>query len=164
MKAIIPAATRIALPFVFLLALCPADARSQTIIETVPLPNTTYWNSAYGLASDSCALYVGSATSTTSLYNYGRIYKLDLHGILLDSISTTLGSSQGLAFDDTNFYYVRRYTSFCTVIRITPAGTVVDSMRFSSPARYLGGAAWDGTHLWISQYYPNPGKLYKRDI
>ncbi|RCK73610.1 MAG: Beta-galactosidase [Ignavibacteriae bacterium] len=84
-----------------------------------------------------------------------------MNGEVVDSLSTGLSSSQGLAYDGQNFYYVRRYTSFCTVIKISKFGIVIDSIRFNSPARYLGGAAWDGTHLWISQYYPNPGKLYR---
>lgn len=133
----------------------------QTIVRSIPLPNATYWNQAYGLAGTTSGLYISSGTSTTTLPNYGFIYKLDTAGVAIDSVRSGLGESQGLAFDGTNFYYVRRYTSFCTVIKITPTGTIVDSMRFNSPARYFGGAAWDGTHLWLSQYFPNPGKLYK---
>jgi outer membrane protein assembly factor BamB len=89
------------------------------------------------------------------------VYKLDTNGVAIDSLSTGLGESQGLAYDGANFYYVRRYTSYCTVIKTTSSGTIVDSMRFSSPARYLGGAVWDGSFVWVSQYYPNPGRLLK---
>jgi len=130
---------------------------SQTIVRTIPLPSSTTWNASYGLASDGFSLFISNTTTS------GKIYSIDFDGVLKDSIMTSLGSSYGLAFDGTNFYYVRRYTSFCTVIKITPTGSVIDSMRLNSPTRYLGGAAWDGTHLWISQYYPNPGKLYKID-
>ena len=150
---------------VFLLLGALSFALTQTIVQSYPFPNTTYWNQAYGLAADSSGLCVSSTTSTTSLYNYGRIYKLDSLAQILDSTSSTsitLGQSQGLAFDGADFYYVRRYTSSCTVIKVSPAGTVIDSMRFG-PSRYVGGAAWGGTHLWVSLYYPNPGRLLKVD-
>ncbi|MBI3189652.1 MAG: choice-of-anchor D domain-containing protein [Ignavibacteriales bacterium] len=91
------------------------------------------------------------------------MYSLDFDGTIKDSVTTSLGSSYGLAYDGKNFFYVKRYTSFCTVIKITPSGNVIDSMRLNVPNRYLGGATSDGTHLWISQYHPNPGKLYKID-
>ena len=140
----------------FLLSL---QMSGQTIIQTIPLPNTSYWNYAYGLAADSVSLYITSSTSSAT--NQGYIYKMNFNGEVIDSLNTGLSSSQGLAYDGQNFYYVRRYTSFCTVIKISKTGVVIDSIRFNSPSRYLGGAAWDGTHLWISQYYPNPGKLYR---
>ena len=74
---------------------------SQSVVQTIPLPNTTYWNLAYGIASDGSFLYVTSNTSTTSLPNYGFIYKLDLNGNIVDSIITHQGESQGVAFDGT---------------------------------------------------------------
>ncbi len=138
---------------------------SQSIIQTLTLPNTTYWNTAYGIAADSTALYISSTTSTTTLFNYGRIYKLDHNGQVLDSVTsttTTFGQSQGLAYDGTNFYYVRRYTSSCTVIKTTPAGVIIDSMRIGS-SRYVGDAAWGGSHLWVTLYSPNPGRVLKID-
>ena len=133
---------------------------AQTIIQSIPLPASTFWVSAYGLAADTGSLMITSSTSNVS-YFLGKIYKLDHTGKLIDSVSTGQGSSQGLAYDGANFYYVKRYTAFCTVIKMTGTGTIIDSMRFSSPSRYIGGATWDGSSLWISQYYPNPGKLYK---
>lgn len=132
---------------------------SQTIVNVYQLPNSTYWNQAYGIANDSNHLFISSSTSTTSITNYGSIYTLDMNGNIVDSTATTLGSSQGLAFDGTNFFYIRRYTATCSVIKITKTGTVIDSLRFSS--KYIGGITWDGTHIWISDYYPSNGMLYK---
>jgi hypothetical protein len=132
---------------------------SQTIVNVYQLPNATYWNQTYGIANDSNHLFITSSTSTTSIPNYGYIYTLDMNGTIADSGATSLGSSQGLAFDGTNFFYIRRYTATCSIIKITKTGTVIDSLRFSS--KYIGGVTWDGTHVWISDYYPSSGMLYK---
>lgn len=141
-------------------------AFSQTIVQSIPLSNTTYWNQAWGLAADSTRLYISSGTSTTTVYNYGFIYKTNHQGIPVDSINPGVGYSQGLAYDGTHFYYVRRYTSACTIYKLTGSGAIVDSLRWPSN-RYLGGATWDGSHLWVSDYTStNPGipaYLYKID-
>ncbi|MBS4029245.1 MAG: choice-of-anchor D domain-containing protein [Ignavibacteriales bacterium] len=132
---------------------------AQAVVQTIPLPNTTYWNQAYGVAADSNFLYLSSSTSTTSAYNYGFIYKLDWNGNVVDSINPSRGASQGIAFDGTNFYYVRRYTATSTIVKLNTNGTLVDSLRFSG--KYIGGITWDGSHVWVSEYYPSDGKLYK---
>lgn len=136
------------------MAFCVAEARTQSIVQAIPFPNTTYWNQAYDLATDSTGMYVSSSTSTTTLYNYGYIYKIDSTGARVDSIATGLGQSQGLASDGVSFYFVRRYTSTCTIFRITRTGAVMDSLRFVSPTRLIGGAVWDGGSLWVSDYSP----------
>jgi hypothetical protein len=137
--------------------------RAQSIVQVIPLPNTTYWNQAWGLAADSTRLFLSSGTATTSVYNYGFIYTLNFNGTPVDSMNPNVGYSQGLATDGTHWYYVRRYTSNCTVIKVTRTGVLVDSLRF--PSRFLGGAVWDGTHLWVSDYtstsLSNPAYLYK---
>lgn len=133
---------------------------AQSIVQTIPLPSTTYWNQAWGIAADSTGLYLSSGTSTTTAYNYGFIYKLDFNGTPLDSLNPAVGYSQGLAMDDTSFYYVRRYTATSTIVRLTRGGIVIDSLRFSSPNRFIGGIAWDGSHVWVSDYGPTSGSAY----
>jgi hypothetical protein len=149
---------------ILVLSLCSSFATAQTIIQTIPLPNIAYWNSTYGIAGDGNYLYVSSSTSSSS-YNYGRIYKLNLNGQVIDSVnstSMTFGESQGLAFDGTYFYFLKRYTAACTIIRSTQGGVIVDSMRFPSQ-QYLGDLTVDGGIVWVTRYSPNPGKLFKID-
>lgn len=137
---------------------------AQSIIQTIPLPNTTYWNQAYGICGDGTSLFVSSGTSTTTVYNYGRIYKLDYNGNIIDSVNSTtitFGQSQGLGYDEaSNFYYVKRYTASCTIIKSSPIGVIIDSLRST---RYIGDVVWDGNYLWATQYYPNPGRVLKVD-
>lgn len=137
---------------------------AQSIVQVIPLPNTTYWNQAWGLAADSLRLFISSGSSTTSIYNYGFIYTTNHNAVPIDSVNPGRGYSQGLAYDGTHFYYVRRYTAACTIYKLTLQGVLVDSLRWPSN-RYLGGACWDGTHLWVSDYTStsivNPTYLYK---
>lgn len=136
----------------------------QSVVQVIPLPNGSYWNYAYGLAADSSHLYLSSEWSTSSTYNYGFIYTLNFSGVPTDSINPQYGYSQGLAFDGTNFFYIRRYTARCTIVKVSSTGTVLDSIQAPS-GWYLGGACWDGTGLWVSNYYPNNlAKLYKYNV
>lgn len=148
----------------FLLIAGMSMSHAQSIVQVIPLPNTTYWNQAWGLAADSARLYISSGTSTTSVYNYGFIYTTNHNGVPIDSVNPSSGYSQGLAYDGTHFYYVRRYTAACTIYKLTRQGALVDSLRWPSN-RYLGGACWDGSHLWVSDYtstsISNPTYLYK---
>ncbi len=148
----------------FLLSSCMTVGYAQSIVQVIPLPNTTYWNQAWGLAADSTRLYISSGTSTTTVYNYGFIYTTNHNGVPIDSVNPSSGYSQGLAYDGTYFYYVRRYTAACAIYKLTRQGTLIDSLRWPSN-RYLGGACWDGTHLWVSDYTStsssNPTYLYK---
>jgi len=137
---------------------------AQSIVQVYRLPNTTYWNQAWGLAADSTRLYLSSNTSTTTVYNYGFIYATNFNGVPVDSVNPSSGYSQGLAYDGANFYYVRRYTAACAIYKLTRTGTLIDSLRWPSN-KYLVGAAWDGSHLWVSDYTSTsastPTYLYK---
>ncbi|HCV42373.1 MAG TPA: hypothetical protein DGH68_02730, partial [Bacteroidetes bacterium] len=136
---------------------------SQSIVQVTRLPSTTYWDQAYGLAADSAHLFLNSYTSST-VYNRGFIYKANLSPVLTDSIPTGLSTSQGLAWDGTHFWYVRGSASSLRIYKITTAGAIVDSI-FPPTSWYLGGACWDGTGLWVSNYYPNNlAKLYKYNV
>jgi outer membrane protein assembly factor BamB len=140
-------------------------ADAQSIIQVIPLPNTAYWNQAWGLTSDGTSLSIASNTSDAVP---GRmIIRMNLTGAVVDTIVAPAGvnSSQGLAIDSAgNFYFLRRYTASGTILKLSPAGAVLDSFRIWN-GKYPGGLAWDGTHLWFSIYYPNPDcGLYKLDF
>ncbi|MGA9115276.1 MAG: choice-of-anchor D domain-containing protein [Bacteroidota bacterium] len=145
--------------------LVPGVLAAQSIVQVIPLPSAPYWNAAWGLTSADSFLYVSSNTSDAT--NGRKIMRMDLSGNVLDSVLAPPGvvSSQGLARDSAgNFYYLRRYTSACTIMKLSPSGAMLDSVRFPS-GKYLGGLAWDGTHLWYSVYYPDAEcGLYKMDF
>jgi hypothetical protein len=88
----------------FLLPQLQFTVHAQSIVQVIPLPNTTYWNQAWGLAADSTRLYISSGTSTTTVYNYGYIYTTNSSGVPVDSVNPNRGYSQGLAYDGTFFF------------------------------------------------------------
>jgi hypothetical protein len=142
----------------------------QTLVETIPLPATTYWNSAYGLVYANSKYWISSGSSTAGR---GVFYGVDSAGNIVDSVRITnypgLRESQGLAFDGTNFWYVERKTARCDLFEISPSGLVLDSIPIASvggtTSWLLGGAAWDGSGLWVSLYSPDASAaLYKIDV
>ncbi len=136
----------------------------QSIVRVIPLPNTTYWTQAYGLAADSTRLFVSSGTST-AVYNRGFIYVLDDSANAIDSIATGIATySQGLAWDGSYFWYIKGSGSSVRIYKVNTSGALVDSI-IPPSGWYLGGAGWDGTGLWVSNYYPNNlAALYKYDV
>ncbi|RKY97732.1 MAG: hypothetical protein DRQ13_04355, partial [Ignavibacteriae bacterium] len=152
----------------FVTILLSTISYSQTLLETVDLPTGTYWNSGYGMVYSNSKYWISSSSSSTGS---GIIKAVDNTGAEVDQILInypTLRASQGLAFDGTNFWYVERKTARCDLFKITPDGTVLDSItsnQLFGGSKYLGGAGWDGTGLWISVYYPNDeAALYKVDV
>ncbi|MBI5474421.1 MAG: choice-of-anchor D domain-containing protein [Ignavibacteriae bacterium] len=135
---------------------------AQSIIDVFRLPNATYYNSGWGLTADSSNLYFSSNTSDATLGR--KILKLSFTAQGVDSVMLPPGvvSSQGLARDgDGNFYYLRRYTSVGTIMKFSPAGVLIDSLRLGS-SKFPGGLAWDGSHVWYSIYSPDvEAGLYK---
>ncbi len=77
----------------FLMVMTWMAVRSQSIVQVIPLPNTTYWNQAWGLAADSTRLYISSGTSTTTVYNYGFIYTTNHNGVPIDSVNPSPSGS-----------------------------------------------------------------------
>ena len=137
----------------------------QTLINTVNLPSGTFWSSGYGLVYENSKYWLSSSNSTTGR---GIIYAVDDTGVLVDTITMnylTIRESQGLAFDGNYFWYVERKTARCDLFKIDQNGSVLDSItttQLFGTSRYLGGAAWDGTGLWISVYNPDANvALYK---
>ncbi len=152
--------------FILFLLLC-TNAFSQSLVQTVSLPSETFFNSGYGLVYDGSSYWISSESSGTGS---GVLKSVDASGSYLTTININypgIHPSQGLAYDGTDFWYVERKTSRCDLFKVSPAGNVLDSIPIQSigGSWYLGGAAWDGTGLWISVYYPdNLAALYKVDV
>jgi hypothetical protein len=141
-------------------------ANSQSIVQVNPLPNTTYWNQAWGLApgNGGARLAISSGT-TTAVFNRGHIYSSDSLGNIRDSVVTGLSSSQGLAWDGSHYWYIRGSGSTGRIYKVNTAGAIVDSIIPPSTSWFLGGACWDGTGLWVSLYSPNADAgLYKYNV
>ncbi len=140
---------------------------SQSLVETVNLPSDNFFNSGYGFAYDGTSYWISSDNSANGS---GVLKSVDANGNYLTTININypgIHPSQGLAFDGTNFWYVERKISRCDLFKVSPSGNVLDSIPIQSigGAWYLGGAAWDGTGLWVSVYYPNNlAALYKVDV
>jgi outer membrane protein assembly factor BamB len=146
---------------IVLLSLLSGLLYAQSITDVYELPNTFYFNSAYGLASDSNSIFLSSYSSSSPIA--GSIVEFDLNGTQIDTLPTPLGSSQGLAWDGTTFWYFYRGTSTTSrIYQISSTGIRLDSI--STGTQYIGGLCWDGTGLWYSLYYPNnEAALYKID-
>ncbi|MDP2301644.1 MAG: choice-of-anchor D domain-containing protein [Ignavibacteria bacterium] len=155
--------------FIFLL-LAGYNIQSQTIVGSVNLPTGTFWSSGYGLVYASGNYWISSASSTSG---QGKLFAVDSTGALVDSVVVVnypaLRESQGLTYDGTNFWYVERKTARCDLFKISREGVILDSIPIASAGGttswYLGGAAWDGTGLWVSLYYPDAkAGIYKIDV
>ncbi|MCB0287751.1 MAG: hypothetical protein KDE57_13925, partial [Calditrichaeota bacterium] len=135
---------------------------SQTLLNVYELPGEAYFNSAYGLTSDSSSIWLSSGS--TSAGNAGQLTRFDLNGNQTGSIQTTLGSSQGLTWTGTHFWYFRRATTATSAfVKLLPDGTPVDTILTGT--NYVSGLCWDGDGLWYSLYYPNEdAALYKMDV
>jgi len=140
---------------------------SQTLLETIDLPTGDFWNSAYGMVYYNSKYWISSSHFQDGVGNFRAV---DETGVQVDQVIInypTMRASQGLAFGGTDFWYVERKTARCDLFKVAPDGTVLDSIFTASLGGpfYLGGAAWDGTGLWISVYYPNDdAALYKVDV
>lgn len=154
--------------FIFLINLSFA----QTLVQTVPFPNNTYWNAAYGLAFENGKFWISS--SSTAAGNRGILYSVDSNGNLVDTVNIVnnypgINASQGLAFDGEHFWYVERKTARCDLFKVSRQGVVLDSIPIATAGGttswILGGAAWDGTGLWVSLYSPDAAvAIYKIDV
>jgi outer membrane protein assembly factor BamB len=150
--------------FLFVMFLSPIIF-SQTLINSVNLPSGTFWTSGYGMVYENSKYWISSSSSTTGK---GIIYAVDDNGNLVDTLDInypTMRESQGLAFDGMNFWYVERKTARCDLFKVDQSGNVLDSItsnQLFGGSWYFGGAAWDGTGLWISVYSPDANvALYK---
>ena len=142
---------------------------SQTLLETIDLPSETFYNYGYGLVYNDGKYWISSGSSSGA--GDGLIKAVDNTGTEVDQIIfnyPVMRYSQGLAFDGTNFWYVERRSSQFNLFEVASDGTVLDSItttQLFGSSKYVGGAGWDGTGLWISLYYPNnEAALYKVDV
>ncbi|HEX7358339.1 MAG TPA: choice-of-anchor D domain-containing protein [Ignavibacteriaceae bacterium] len=138
---------------------------SQSLVGTVDLPTGTFWSSAYGMVYQNSKYWISSGSSTAGK---GIFYAVNDAGLVVDTVDInypTMRESQGLAFDGNDFWYVERKTARCDIFKVDQNGTVLDSItsnQLFGGSWYMGGAAWDGTGLWISVYYPDANvALYK---
>ncbi len=149
------------------LLLIPILSFSQTLVETVNLPAGTFYDYGYGLVHNNSKYWISSYSSSAGA---GLIKAVNSFGVEVDQVSInypTIKPSQGLTHDGTNFWFIER-SSGGDFFKVATDGTVLDSITSSQlfgGAKYMGGAGWDGTHLWVSVYYPNPdAALYKIDV
>ncbi|MCX8105657.1 MAG: choice-of-anchor D domain-containing protein [Ignavibacterium album] len=143
---------------------------SQTLIQTVNLPGGTFYNSGYGLVYVNGKYWISSDNSTVGA---GVLNAVNDQGVQVANLIIQypgLRASQGLAFDGTDFWYVERKVARCDLFKVSTTGVVLDSITtpelFSgNTSIILGGAAWDGTGLWISVYSPDTRvALYKVNV
>ena len=151
--------------FILFLLLCTIGF-SQSLVETVNLPSDNFFNYGYGLVYAAGSYWISSDNSTTGS---GIIKSVDANGNYLSTINInypTMHESQGLAFDGTDFWYVRRKSAaYCDIFKVTQSGVVLDSIQIFGYDWFIGGAAWDGTGLWISIWYPDTSAaLYKINV
>ncbi len=155
--------------FVFLFMFISFLNYSQTLLETVNLPVGTFYNYSYGLVYNSGKYWISSNSSTAGKH---LINAVNSSGVQVDFLNFTpdwIKESQGLAFDGTDFWFVERKTAYCDLQKLSTSGVVIDSIStkefFGTNGAYIGGAAWDGTGLWISVYYPDAAAaLYKINV
>lgn len=142
---------------------------SQTLVQTVDLPSGTYWNQAYGLVFADGKYWISSGSSTAGVAN-GKIIAVTDQGQPVDTVDASLNYpairySQGLGWDGNHFWYVERKTARTDLYKFDMNGIVSDSILSTTlfgGSWYMGGAAWDGTGLWVSVYFPNANvALYK---
>lgn len=143
---------------------------SQTLVETINLPAGNFWNYSYGMVYVNGKYWISSDYSPDGR----RVIKaVNSNGVQVDNLTFDLPwirESQGLAFDGTDFWYVERKTARCDLYKVSTTGVISDSIPtaelFGGATNiYLGGAAWDGSGLWISVYYPDARvALYKVNV
>ena len=153
--------------YLFFLLFFTPFSLSQTLIGSVDLPAGNFFHYGYGLVYENSNYWISSSHSPDG---NGIINSVDANGNQLNTINfnyPSMSASQGLAYDGTDFWYVERKTARCDLFKVAADGTVLDSIPTPSlgGSWYLGGAAWDGSGLWISVYYPNTiAALYKINV
>ncbi len=94
---------------------------SQTLLETINLPAGDYWDGAYGMVYNNSKYWISSSRNTGGVAN-GIFYAVDNTGGLVDTVNIDLPwirYSQGLAFDETDFWYVERKTARCDLFKVS---------------------------------------------
>ncbi len=154
--------------YLILFLLFCSTGYSQSLVQTVNLPAGNFFSYGYGLVYSNGNYWISSESSSNGA---GVLESVDDNGNYLSTININypgIHPSQGLAFDGTNFWYVERKTARCDIFKVSQSGVVLDSItsqQLFGAGWYMGGAAWDGSGLWISIYYPNTNAaLYKIDV
>jgi hypothetical protein len=154
--------------FLLFLILFLSTSNPQTLLDIILLPDNSFYNFGYGLVYENGKYWISSSNTTIGS---AVINAVNDEGIQVDQIPInypSMRSSQGLAYDGSNFWYLERKTARCDLFKVSPSGVVLDSIPIGAIGAtnwLLGGAAWDGTGLWISLYSPDASAaLYKVDV
>ena len=125
---------------------------SQTLVASYPLPNTTSYNSLWGITQLNDTLWLGSDAD-------GILYKITKTGTIINNLPTPYNFNHGLAWDGTGFWIARDYNFLPTkLFKVNLQGVRVDSIQLppvigGSPDA-IGGIAYDVTGFWFTIYYP----------
>ncbi len=129
-------------------------ANAQTVIATYQIHDH-----ASGLAFDGRNIWYG---------RYGtqgeRIYKFDtvLEQIVdsLDLGAANLDDAYGMTWDGSHLWVTNHVGSDFT-LKIDTLGNIL--YQFQNPSNYMSGLAWNGTHLYMGDYYEPDGAIYRVD-
>ncbi len=156
--------------FIFFLSFLSPNHFAQSLIQTYPLPRYAMTDQGYGLVYYDGFLWMSSGSSSP-VSNKGKVLKINMNGQPVDSFNiqyASIQTSQGLAHDGTNFWYLERKTAKSDFYKVTSSGVVLDSIlsaSFGAGSWYFGGMAYDRGGLWVTVYYPNNlAAIYKLDL
>ena len=124
----------------------------QTVIATYDVHDH-----ASGLAYDGHNIWYGRYGT------YGeRIYKFDTAmGQVVDSLdlgSATLDDSYGMTWDG-QYLWVTNHVGADFTLQIDTLGNIISS--FQNPSDYMSGLAWNGSELYMADYYNPDGAIYR---
>lgn len=131
---------------------------SQSLVQVVNLPSNSFYSLAYGLVYADGNYWLSSEASPSGA---GVLFAVNSQGQQVQQLNINYPSirpSQGLAFDGTNFWYIERKVARCDIFKVSQSGAVLDSILSTTlfgSSFYFGGAAWDGSGLWVSVYSPD---------
>jgi outer membrane protein assembly factor BamB len=125
---------------------------AQTVLATYDIHDH-----ASGLAYDGRNIWYGRYGT------YGeRIYKFDaLLGQVVDSLNlgaANLDDAYGMTWDG-QYLWVTNHVGADFTLKIDTLGNILYS--FQNPSDYMSGLAWNGTHLYMGDYYNPDGAIYK---
>lgn len=133
----------------FLTCLVVTPAAAQTVVDI--FPTTT---GAWGLEYADGFLWVGDDTD-------GFIKKVDpANGAILATLPTPYdqnhianGANHGVAWDGSGFWVAGDFGKDF-LYKVALNGAFLDTI--PTPTEAVGGLSWNGTHLVVTSYYPNP--------
>lgn len=130
----------------------PLVSSSQTVIATYDIHDH-----ASGLAYDGHSIWYGRYGT------YGeRIYKFDtVLGQVVDSLdlgTSNLDDAYGMTWDG-QYLWVTNHVGADFTLQIDTLGSIISS--FQNPSDYMSGLAWNGSELYMGDYYNPDGAIYR---